>query len=202
VNADRATLRKYFERTGCLLTADGSRDNLVHFSSGVELGNLPPPFASAEDEPSGLGLGEGKRHEGEGKEEKKENKGESKQGDVDNPKHDEDELALDDEDDPDENLIEVRLRDAIPEGLEVVPLPPDLDKSFVGKKVVQRWNVTGWATATVKRFYSRPKGPAGFNFELRYQAGGEFVDTVLTARTYTVRDGMPAGSWCMIHKAT
>jgi len=145
VNADRATLRKYFERTGCLLlvTAGGSRDNLVHFPSGVELGNLPPPFASVEDEPSGLGLGEGKQHEGEGKE-KKENKGESKQGDVDNPKHDEDELALDDEDDPDENLIEVPLRDAIPEGWEVVPLPPDLDKSFVGKKVVQRWNVTGW----------------------------------------------------------
>ena len=111
MNADRATLRKYFERTGCLLTADGSRDNLVHFSSGVELGNLPPPFASAEDEPSGLGLGEGKRHEGEGKEEKKENKGESKQGDVDNPKHDEDELLQ-----PPERTCGLQLRAALSSG--------------------------------------------------------------------------------------
>lgn len=203
VNAEKATLRKYFERTGCLLTADGSGDDRVHLPGGIELGDLPPSLAlSNDDEPSAIGLGEGKRAGGEGKEEKKEQKGESKvtQENADNQKHDEDELDLDEEDDPDEGLVEVALRDAIPDGWEVAPLPPDLDKTLIGKKIVLRWNVTGWAVAIVKRFYSRPKGAAGYNFELRYQVGGGLVDTLLHAKHYTVRDGMPAGSWCVIAK--
>lgn len=217
VNADRATLRKYWERTGCLLTADGTRDDRVHLHSGVELGPLPKHTSlsvvdvvdeeegdEAGSAPSGgIGLGEGKREVKEGKSSSGTSDGECKKGvkreDIDNVKHDEDEPDLAEEDDPDENLQPASLRDALPLGWHVVDTAPvGFDKTLVGSLMAMRWNVTGWGVAKIVRFYTRPKGVDGFNYEVKYLLGDEEMAHRLRALEYSSSDDAPAGSWCML----
>jgi hypothetical protein len=218
VNAERATLRKYWERTGCLLTANGSLDDRVHLHSDVALGPLPEVKAAAvnvadkAEEHNQLGLGGGGPYtymyagsEPEGKEEKKEEK-EGKRGeavmkveDLDNVKVDEDEPDLDDEDDADNQLRETSLRDALPAGWQVIEEPPSLlDQSLVKSMVAFRWNVTGWGVANVCRHYARAKGANGLNYELQYSIGGEIVEHRLRISDYRCSDDAAAGAWCVL----
>ena len=215
VNADRATLRKYWERTGCLLTANGSLDDRVHLHSDVALGPLPavkPTAANVtDDEHHQIGLGGGGPYtymyagpDGEGKEEKKEEK-EGKRGeavkveDPDNVKVDEDEPDLDDEDDADSQLRETSLRDALPVGWQVVEEPPSLlDQSLVKSMVAFRWTVTGWGAAKVCRHYARAKGANGLNYALQYTIGGEIVEHRLRISDYSCSDDAAVGAWCLL----
>jgi hypothetical protein len=215
VNADRATLRKYWERTGCLLTADGSLDDRVHLHSGVALGLLPqvkPTAVDADgDNAHQIGLGGGGPYmymyagsDGEGKEEKKEEK-EGKRWeavvkveDLDNVKLDEDEPDLDEEDDADNQLREASLGDVLPAGWQVIEEPPLLDQSLVKSMVAFRWNVTGWGVAKVCRHYARAKGAKGLNYELQYTIGGEIVEHRLRISDYSCSDDAAAGAWCVL----
>lgn len=221
MNADRVSLRKYWERTGCLLTADGSLDDRVHLHSGVALGALPavPPTVAVEidedgksDEPSQMGLGGGQytymyAGDSEGKDEKKEEK-EGKRGeravkieDPDNIRVDDDEPDLDDEDDPDEQLREASLRDALPAGWKVIDEPPSsLDSSLVTRMLAMRWSVTGWCSAKVHRHYARAKGAKGLNYELQYTLGGEIVEHRLRIADYGCSDDAAVGAWCLLSR--
>ena len=207
--------------TGCLLTADGTRDDRIHLLPSVALGPLPEvknTSASAvddedededEDESAssggiGLGLGKEKR---ESKSEKKiepESSGTNKikvvQEDVDNVKHDDDELELDDEDDPDDQLHEVSLRDALPDGWKVVEsdaVPDTLDGSLVGLSFVRRWTAAGWCIAKITKYYRRPKTQLMFNYEVRY-TGNELREHRLRMEEYSTSDDAAYGSWCLI----
>jgi hypothetical protein len=231
VNADRATLRKYWERTGCLLTADGTRDDRVHLHSGVELGVLPKVCSSsvvdvvvdAEDDPpddensaesGGIGLGGMREGKGEAKDAKDSGRGggggggggdsdeakaRMKREDIDNVRHDDDELDLANEDDPDEDLRPASLREALPLGWHVIDTPPAVfDKSLVGSLMALRWNVTGWGVAKIVRFYPRPKGSDGLNYEVKYLLGDEEIAHRLRALEYSSSDDASAGSWCLL----
>lgn len=221
VNHNRKTLLKYWERTGCLLTADGSLDDRVHLhSTAVALGVLPSgvaaePAVEQKGNPaaSGLGLGGGPYTymyappADDGKEEKKEEK-EGKRGeevkkeeDPDNVKHDHDEPDLDEEDDEDAQLREASLRDALPDGWQVrQEAPLSLDQGLVALMVAFRWSVTGWGLAKVHRHYARAKGANGFNYQLQYTIGGESVDHRLRVADYSCSDDAPVGAWCVVEQ--
>ena len=210
MNEDRTTLRKYWERTGCLLTADGTCDDRVHLHSGVELGPLPtvvsPVVVDVVDEEDGdsaerggIGLGGGVR---EGKGEAKGGGGNAKskvkREDIDNVKHDDDELDLAEEDDPDEDLRPTSLRDALPVGWHVIDAPPAVfDKSLVGSLMALRWNVTGWEWQNCSILHA-PQGPRGP--QLRSQVSSRRPGSAhrLRALEYSGSDDAPAGSWCML----
>jgi len=206
VNAERVTLRKYFEKTGCLLTANGTGDHLIHFPNGIQVGNLAKvtsePSGAELNEPEAVARGEHKREAvpDEGKEEKVTDV--DQDDDEEGAQVDDDELDLADEDDEDAQLKEVALHDVIPDGWEMVLSPPDvLDTRLVGQKLAMRWTVTGWTTATVRRFYRRPKGPKEFNYELKWTLVNELRDQRLQLPDYTVLNGAPAGGWCLLQKA-
>jgi hypothetical protein len=220
VNSDRATLVKYWERTGCLLTADGSRDDRIHLHSSIELGALPEAKRAVdvddeeeEKEESGLGLGEGKA---ESKEQKRapsphpKVRGAAsgavpkvKREDVDNVKHDEDEFDLDDEADPDEQLQEIPLRDALLGEWTVIDTPPaTLNASLENSWMVLKWSVFGWAVGKIVRFYNRKPKNNVFNYEIKYVIGPELRDHCLQLKHYSSSDDAPHGSWCLIRKVS
>ena len=224
VNRDRATLRKYWERTGCLLTADGSLDDLVHLHSTVALGPLPEASAAvdvedvdeAEEElsaPAGLGLGEGKteskEHKGEPmpcshrKEQKeKEKKRQVKREDIDNVKHDDDELDLDRDSDSDPELPEIPLRDALAGEWSVISTPPaKLDATLDNSFIVLRWEVFGWALGKIVRFYSRKPKNNEYNYEVRWIIGSELRDHRLQLKDYSASDDASHGAWCLVRKS-
>jgi hypothetical protein len=216
VNSDRATLLKYWERTGCLLTADGTRDDRVHLHSTVELGKLPDVSAAVdvEDEQdqdstpsSGLGLGEGKEQKYESEAARLPNhdddKKKVKREDIDNLKHDDDEFDLDDDADEDDELPEIPLRDALPADWSVVDSPPTaLDAKLVNSSIMLRWRVFGWATGKIVRFYNRKPKHTEFNYEVKYVFGSELRDHMLQLKDYHTSDSAPHGSWCIISKQT
>jgi len=202
VNKNHTTLTKYWERTGCLLTADGSRDDRIHLHPTVELGSIPAYktfVLPTESTGVGLGLGEGKQAENkdDGDDEVK-----IKPEDADIVKHDDDELDLDDEDDPDDRLQETCLRDALPSGWAVKEQPPTaLNSSLKGCSIAMRWKVAGWCVAKLTRYYSRPKTKLQFNYETRYVLpANELRDHRLQLQDYSTSDDAAYGSWCLIHQ--
>lgn len=213
VNSDRATILKYWQRTGCLLTADGTRDDLVHLHPSMP--KLPPlPKASPQDLKEvedakddddddesassggiGLGLGESKRSG-----DKKQAHGKIKKEDTDNVKHDPDEPDLDEDDDIDDELIGASLRDALPKEFKIVERRPesDLNPVLIGSSFAMKWNVTGWCVGQFTKYYAKPKTSKLFNFETRYP--GELRDHRFQLKDYNTNDDAPAGSWCLLRR--
>ena len=218
VNQDRLTLKKYWQRTGCLLTADGTLDDLVHLHSSMpQLGSLPPITSTKDtktdedDQPEdesatgggiGLGLGESKRESksSENKNEKEGNNSELKvkvKDDPDNVKHDDDVLDLDEEDDDDPELRETSLRDAVPKEFKVVDSPPrELNQLLIGSSFAMKWTVTGWSVGTFKKYYPKPKGKNEFNFHVHYPI--EVRDQRFQLKDYSTSDDAPYGAWCIL----
>jgi hypothetical protein len=70
---------------------------------------------------------------------------------------------------------------------------PVLDRTFVGQKILFRWNC-GWVCGKIRRHYTNSKK---YNFEMI--EGNDKSDHLLTQANYSTNPRAPAGSWCHVH---
>ena len=207
-----------FARTGSLLTADGSLDNLVLPQGTMEykfdhiVKDWPDEKAEGEEEAD-----EEEKKDEEKKEEKKEEKQnaegkeEKKDGaekdDYEEEDEDEGDMEVcdsDDDDAADESDDEnaqcfTRLATAVPEGWKVVPECPTIDKSLARRrmKIVFRFRLTGWCPGHITKFYNKPRGGDN-NFNAEIRTDGDLQDTWLRENLY---GGTGPSAWYVLTKA-
>lgn len=176
VNKNAAALFRYFEKTGCGMTADGSEDGKVQpeHTKNYSFAGAPMPLGD------------------DGKAEKKE---EGEDNDSDNDEDSEaDEYESDDEPDPETKVKS--LADAVPAGWKVTAELPAMGTALVGKSVVFKWNVIGWANGVVSKL-RRGRDARKYNFEIAYPPDIVYPHK-LTHAGYSTNNAAPAGAWCVI----
>ena len=206
---DHARLR-YFEKTGCAMSADGSRDfkitpeGTVNYSftrlspadaasaaAGLEEEQVVPEAAPEPDSDD-----EAVQHAAE----------ESESELADEPPLDFETAA----DDPEETIVlfdEMVAQLLKPdEQLRLQPAPQQLDKALVGRFVAVRVTDVGWCAGQIVGQSSRASVKS-YNYKVRFDAGDvsdvwlrdeRYVgSSTLTAANWSELDACPAGSWTL-----
>lgn len=217
-----------FEKTGALITADGTEDHLIQPEGTVNYsldGPVAPPKADevpAEDADGDRPMADGKDAKAESKapkkkaaaksqsakkksdskkeeeEEEDDEEEEDSEEDEDKEKPDEDE-PWESDDEPDSDAEHQSLVEALPDGFSVVDdLPKKIGDWIVGKRVLFRYRSHGWECAAVMAHFAKTRGPKKFNVELLYDDGDEQRPHRLTAANYSCADDAPPGSWCLV----
>lgn len=185
---------RYFEKTGSLLSADGTRDDHIK-PQGAD------NFVFAADKEH--------KEEKEEKEEKKERAERKKEQDEGSDNEDsagdeseEDDDAVFDSDSDSEPELEPdihqqRVSEALRSGERLVDMAPALSDSLVGRRLLFRFNF-GWFPGCIKRFYTRPRTKACYNVEVLYDTERGPRDQKLEVSQYKHDDGAAVGSWVLI----
>ncbi len=217
---DGKRMRQYFEKTGSLLTADGSLDELVR-PEGVEGKYLfeGPDFVEEslrldKEIADGLAATKDKQEKKESKAKKKAAGGkeakeskEDKETAADSSNEEPDSNADPDSDvffsdngDEEDNGVELdSLADVMPPGFAADASAPSLDKNLVGRMVAFLWQGAGWEQGVVCKFYKKLYQNT-FNYEIEYTSGDRH-DTLLRVETYGCSADAKPGSWVTFSKA-
>jgi hypothetical protein len=180
VNKNRKAIARYFEKTGCSMTADGSGDEKIqpeHTRSYSFAGDPMLVGDDAKDE-----------KKGEMKEEGDESGNES---DADSEVED---AESDDEADPETRVKSIQ--EAVPPGWKLSAVAPAINDTLVGTSVVFKWNVIGWANGVVSKMRTGRKGRK-YNFEITYPPDVVYPHKLSQAQ-HTSNNAAPAGAWCVI----
>lgn len=208
-------LFRLFQKTGQLITADGSDDNLIQ-PEGTENYSLigpieVPPADAAVIEPAGAVAAEAADADGDapmaaaapgdGKEAKADPvpKADAKAAaDAEEDDQEEDEgQYFESDDEPDSDADLTALHEALPENFSTVDKQPALDANLVGKYVLFLWKSVGWQCALVVEHFSPPLDKEKFNYLLEYE-GEDTVKHCLSLANYRFDDAAPVGSWCAL----
>jgi hypothetical protein len=191
VNASPERLRRYFEKTGSLMTADGSGDAAIQpqgtegYSFAGVVADLP-----------------------ELKEEKKEDnaEGDDAEGDAEGDEEEDEEVEAffdtDDDAQAGDEKDAPTMADAMPTGFCIEEQPPALNKSLVRRHVLFKFSGAGWWHGVVRQHYPKGRGEQRFNYEFDYPGVGR-RDHRLLADAYCVTDvdgDVPAGSWAVLSR--
>jgi len=102
----------------------------------------------------------------------------------------------------DPTIREVKWSD-LPEGLKVLPKPPKLDESLVGKLVFIRWESPwGWSLGTIIEKLTKeatPKLIKKFNYRVKYTDGAKGPAN-LPLDNYSHGSKAAYNSWCLLTK--
>ena len=193
VNAKEAVRRKYFERTGCLLTVDGSGDTLIRpdglrsyafdraaaAASGGEA-----PAAPAAALPSG---------------------NQEIQAAVDELAMIDDDSECDDGDSDDED-DPVAIKSPLPKGYDADSAPTSISKCLEGRMISFLWNGAGWCSGKIKQVY--PEGAkidgkkTSWNALVEYKQDMSHHHTLSLTKVKTAGTmwGSKVGSWILLKK--
>jgi hypothetical protein len=209
VNEKCDVRRRYFEKTGSLLSLNGTHDDKVKpqaagqfdLSSALSaVDNGDGKEAKSESKDSDLDKDKDKAEDdgqdSEDDDDDKDDEFEEREGDVeddgekeDSDKEEEKEAALD------ADIHTQTFAEAVPVGTKVVASVPKLDKALVSRRIAFNFDV-GWFVGRVKKFYNKPRQGL-YNFEVRYQHG--LRDQQLLAERYGNGDAAAISSWVLLN---
>lgn len=198
----------FFQKTGGLITADGSDDHLIRpegaqnysLAGDVAPHAAEPAVARADPDGDVAMAAEDCKDSKESKAERQRAKPAAaavEDEDDDSASEDEAEQLFESDDEPDSDSEAQSLAQALPDGFSVVEHKPSLDSSLIGRQVVFKFNSHGWETAAIIAYYAKPRGKDRFNFELLYD-GDDQRSHYLQLENYRFDDRAPAGSWCVV----
>jgi hypothetical protein len=187
VNKQVDLRRRLFEKTGCVMSIDGSGDDKIN-PQGAD--NFAFVRAAAPAEPM-----EDKEEKGEIKEEKKADR--DAEAEDDDAESDDDELFdEDDEGELDADIHQQTLDEALPDrdrSLIVTDKPAAVNKKLVGRKIVYKFNF-GWFLGRVRKIGKKGE----FNAEVDYGDGKR--PQLLDLALYGVSDDAQLSSWVMLKR--
>ena len=194
-----ARVRRYFEKTGCLITVDGSFDGNIKPQGTVNYSFAVSDSSSSSSSSSVSQIEmESKYDDGDvplstDKSSEPEDCDSSDDSDV--VHH-----SGKDEPDSEEELLQT-LDECIPDGWEWMPKPNHFNfLTSIGERVVFFWNDFGWATGRIRRTYA-PRKAGLYNVEIKY-LGSERYDQYLSPAKYFNGDeeNAVAANWAFLTK--
>lgn len=189
VNKKAETRQRYFEKTVCLLTADGSLDDKIHPQS---VDDFVFKRAASDDKDKA----EAKDGTDE-KVEQKADKADEKQADAndDGEEEEDDDVLFDDDDDGelDADIKPQTLKDVMPKEGRVVAAAPALNRKLKGRKIIYKFDY-GWFVGRIRKVGKRGE----FNAEVDYGAGPR--DQFLDVKLYGSAESAPVSSWILLER--
>lgn len=178
VNANAKLRWRYFEKTGCLMTADGTNDSKIQPEHTISYSFAGAPAAVPEKKAAAMDEG-------------------SDSTDTLTDDSGSEREEFDSDDDADEKKPPATLAQALPDGWRVSPVPPAIDKELIGRQVLFKWNGIGWAHGVVSAMRKGQKAKK-YNFEITYDPGDLVYPHKLAHSGYTTQDSAAAGGWCVL----
>lgn len=162
------------------MTADGSGDDKIQpeHTKGYSFAGAAPMELGAD-----------------GKDEKKDETADEKERESES-ETDSEEEEFESDGEPDEKQKVKTLSEALPAGYKTTASLPALDASLVGKSVVFKWNVIGWANGVVTEM-RRGKRASKYNFEITYPPDVVYPHKLGHAQ-YSTSNESAVGAWCVI----